>query len=250
MVLPSANISGSITWRGASSARVARVIGGAPAVHHVPPRYHETRGEGCTGYVRDRRRGVRRGVAHRSLSVAIAPPAEGGLVVVAITTYQGSVTQVSDSVTNLYHQTRAAPAIAGSGSRLWVYYADSVGHADPFSIVARIDKPSEIAIAAHEYRGITGLDQQSVASGDSERADSGQVMPTATGEVFFAAVAPNNTVTTSTTPDYVIRETAGTDSTFYPPLVTADKIGGVQAAAATFDFSASTGWAVALMTVQ
>ena len=191
-------------------------------------------------------------VAHdTSLTVSLAHPSSGDLIVVAAGTFGSTLTNVTDSLDDAYLATMVDPAMGGTtATALWVFYTRTTAATDSLAITAHAGIASEISLVAHEYRVATMPDQVSTAHDTGTAVDSGPVTTLLGPEVYFAVVVHDETSAITPGPGFTLRETAGDNNATFAPIASEDAIAAAQTASAKFVLGTPSQWTCALLTFQ
>jgi chitodextrinase/sulfur relay (sulfurtransferase) DsrF/TusC family protein len=185
------------------------------------------------------------------VSVAMpAPITTGNLVVVAISCWPSApaTTAITDNLGNTYTlagQTRRT----ASGAYTGIWYAKSVVGGTATITFRTASGGSELSMVAAEFSGANTaapLDAATGATGSSSAPSSGNMTPSATGDLVIGAGTHDGTEVTSAGSGFTLIAVTSENSNVYQPLAMEFKIQATTSAtAATFSLSKSDTWAQA-----
>jgi hypothetical protein len=177
------------------------------------------------------------------------PVANGDLVVVAISSWNSSTSQVSSVTDNKGNSYTQVVEVTGATSEpLSIWYAKNVIGGNNFAVTANVSNPSSITTAIHEYRGLSGtspVDLYADQTGSGTSASSGLTGVTnSNSELIFGAFNYDEPYTSNSfipAAGFTARQSLQ-DNYNYEALYTIDQVVnsvGQYAAAGTFGTTSS-----------
>ena len=180
------------------------------------------------------------------------PVTASNLIVVSLSGYRSATTtafptNVTDNLGNIYSIAGTVRTYSGNG---WsaIYYAANAIAGTPTVTVQVAAAGSQLSMTVAEFSNVAAtapLVTAAAATGTSTAPSSGNMTPTAPGQLFIGAGTHGGTTTTTAGTGYTMVAVATEDSATHQPLATEYQVrAAATATAATFRLAAGYSWAV------
>jgi|GEM_PF-2110462 VCBS repeat-containing protein len=171
----------------------------------------------------------------------------GNLIMVAVSSWPNQPSSITDSLGNVYTAVAAPKKSSGANAYTALYYAKNIkGGADTVTF-KNSGTGNDLSVIITEFSGAnltSPLDAALSSSGSSSTPTSGNMTPTATGDLVVGATTHNNTEVTSAGTGFTIIIATEDNQTYQSLAMEYKTQPTTSAVAANFSLSRSDGWAV------